>query len=94
MPASLGPAPGSMASLSIDESSTGGEAGSSPPGGHAHLGPAGHAHLGATPSLDTATPTVPVIPSSTQTEKSPEFCGGAMGPASPAVMDESAKDEN
>merc|ERR1719495_25408 len=59
MPASLGPAPGSMASLSIDESSTGAEAGSSPPGGHAHLA--------APPSLETATPTVPVIPSSTPT---------------------------
>jgi hypothetical protein len=66
-----------MASLSIDESSTGASA-------------TGHTHS----SLDTATPTVPVIPNNTQTDKTPDDCIGALGPASPAMLDSPGKDDN
>merc|ERR1719309_338068 len=69
MPSSLGPAPGSMASLSIDESSTGAVS-LAPPTSHVHMGgapPNSHAHMAPpSPSLDAGTPTVPVITPNTE----------------------------
>lgn len=87
MPSSLGPAPGSMASLSIDESNLD----ISPSSGRSS------SHMDATPpaSLNTATPTVPVIPSNTQTDKScEELEGAAACPSDGSQMDGPSKDDN
>jgi len=89
MPSSLGPAPGSMASLSIDESSSGAVALPSN-SSHVHMGGAN-----ASPSLDTGTPTVPVITQNPETEKSSEDrIGGMTPPGSTVLMDSPSKDDN
>lgn len=85
MPSSLGPAPGSMASLSIDESNLD----SSPS--------SGRSHMDATPtvSLNTATPTVPIIPSNAQTDKTGEELEGAAAcPSDGSLMADPTKDDN
>lgn len=82
MPHSLGPAPGSMASLSIDETNI--DTSASP----------GRGNMEVASSLNTATPTVPVIPTSTHTHKTPdELDGAAACPSSVSLMESPSKED-